>query len=108
MGVIKVSLLGNVVWWRSGVGGGVGWARRLAAVVSCVTAVGFGVVFLGSSVLGAAKASVVCCVTLVSISFAGVSFVCLDLAPLRGDAFFALGLLGLRRFLLDTIVVDRS
>ena len=66
------------------------------------------VFLLDSAVLGVEKVSVVCRTALVFGSFAGVSLVCLDFAPRRGDAFFPLGMLGLRRlFRLDTIVDRR-
>ena len=110
--MVRLSLLGDVISWRSGVGGGVGCARRFADRASGVTMGGwevFDAVFLlDSAVLGVEKASVVCRETFVSASFAGVSLVCLEFAPLRGDDFFPLGLLGLPRFFRVDTIVDRS
>ena len=66
------------------------------------------VFLLGSAVLGVEKASVVCREAFVSVFFGGVSLVCLDFAPLRGDDFFPLGLLGLFRFFRVGTIVNRS
>ncbi len=98
---------------RSGVVGGVGWARlfftTLASGVMAVefAAVPFGVVGCSANVGFSANVNLVCRAAFGSVYLAGVTLVCFVFSPRLGDGLLPLAPLGLRRFEL-LVMVDCS
>jgi hypothetical protein len=102
---VERSFVGIAVFFvfLSGVEGGVGCARRLGMSRSSgVMAVERAAAELGVGDL--AKDNLVCRTTLLSVSFAVATFVCLVLSPRLGDGLLLLAPLVLRRFLFFPMV----